>query len=162
MNATHRASLHLACSRKQTLRAAANPAKGVRSTIRRSDLPKWLSASVAEVSVGADGASRVQIQANPATLRPGVYSGAVTISSAKPPQKVLVPVTMTVPGPPAVILPPHANAVVVAAGGPRPAACLTAGRKNGKRETVAKKLGFLVSSPRLHGGGCRFLRARVV
>ena len=57
---------------------------------------KWLSAVAESVNVGAYGATRVQIQANPAGLGPGAYSGSITISSTSPPQSVSVPVTMIV------------------------------------------------------------------
>ncbi len=56
----------------------------------------WLSASVASVNVGPYGATQVQIQANPAGLGAGAYSGTITIASINPPQSVLVPVTMIV------------------------------------------------------------------
>ncbi len=57
---------------------------------------KWLSASVATVNAGAFGTSRVQIQANPAGLGPGTYSGIITVASVSPQQSVTVPVTMIV------------------------------------------------------------------
>ncbi len=56
----------------------------------------WLSTSVPDVGVGAFGAKQIQIRANPAGLGPGAYSGTITVSSAQPPESVLVPVTMIV------------------------------------------------------------------
>ena len=56
----------------------------------------WLSASTTSASVGAYGATRIQVQANPAGLGPGTYSATVTITSANPAQSVLVPITMIV------------------------------------------------------------------
>ncbi len=61
-----------------------------------TNMGTWLSASAASVNVGAFGVTQVQIQANPAGLEPGTYSGTITIASANPPQSVLVPVTMIV------------------------------------------------------------------
>jgi trimeric autotransporter adhesin len=66
------------------------------SVTTSTSIGAWLSSSATSVSVGAYGATRVQIQANPAGLGPGAYSGTITIASVNPPQKVLVPVTMVV------------------------------------------------------------------
>jgi trimeric autotransporter adhesin len=61
-----------------------------------TNIGTWLSASTATVNVGAFATTRIQIQANPATLPPGTYSGTITVASANPPQSFLIPVTMIV------------------------------------------------------------------
>jgi uncharacterized protein (TIGR03437 family) len=61
-----------------------------------TNMGTWLSASAASLKVGAYGVTRVQVQASPAGLEPGTYSGTITVASANPPQSVLVPVTMIV------------------------------------------------------------------
>lgn len=72
-----------------------------------TNIGAWLSSSASTVNVGAFGTTRIQIQANPATLGPGAYSGAITIASATPPQGVLIPVTMIVTAVPQTILIPQ-------------------------------------------------------
>ncbi len=56
----------------------------------------WLTASSANLTLGAYSASPVTITADPTGLAVGTYSGAVTIVSAGGQQSVTIPVTITV------------------------------------------------------------------
>ena len=72
-----------------------------------TNVGSWLSSSSATANIGAFGSTRVQIQANPAGLPAGTYSGTITIASTNPPQSVLVPVTMILTAVPQTILIPQ-------------------------------------------------------
>lgn len=82
----------------------------------------WLRASTASLTAGAFSSTPVNITADPSGLAPGVYSGAITASSASPAQSVIVPVTMTVSAVQQTILIPQTGLTFFAVQGGGPAA----------------------------------------
>ncbi|MDP8982702.1 MAG: hypothetical protein M3O35_19160 [Acidobacteriota bacterium] len=67
----------------------------------------WLSATPSSGLVNAFASTPVSVTANPSGLKPGTYSGTVTVSSTNPAQSVTVAITMTISAVPQTILIPQ-------------------------------------------------------